>query len=287
MICDRPLHAPSLFLRKKMRRFLLYLSFLIPALSIFAQGPITGFMPGAGVTDIAPGYSYESFNKYYFGKELRTATNTLQTVNLFVEHGFSDSLSIVLNLPYIWNAEGLGSLQDATIALKYRNMHRQYSRGSFSLIGSAGITFPAAAYSLEAPNPIGIRATTLQARVVGQYNSNYGWFVHAQSGYELRILPDVLQAVPVLLRAGFGAKRYYVEGWVEWFNTLGDGADDRVNAGRGSDWLRAGGVLYVPITPGFGIFGGGAYIFTGRNIGQATRLNTGVVWKLRSKRLDG
>ncbi len=270
-----------------MRRSLFSTALTCFATAAFAQGPITGFMPGAGVTDVAPGYSYESFSKYYFGKELRPAANTLQTINLFAEHGFSDSLSIVLNLPYIWNAGGQGSLQDAGIALKYRNLYRTYDHGSFSLIGSAGITFPASAYDIDVVNPIGIRATTLQARIVGQYNSWSGWFVHAQTGYELRILPDVLQAVPVLLRTGFGAKRYYVEGWVEWFNTLGSGADDRVNAGRGSDWLRAGGVLYVPVTSRFGVFGGGAYVFSGRNIGQATRLNTGVVWKLRSRRAQG
>lgn len=270
-----------------MHKVLLFSGLLWLSSTALAQGPITGFMPGAGVTDIAPGYSYESFNRYFFGRDRRFAENTLQTLSMFVEHGFSDSVSIVLNLPYIWNRFGQSSLQDATIALKYRNMHRQYERGSFSLIGSAGITFPASSYPTDVAVPIGIRATTLQARIVGQYNSHAGWFLHAQTGYELRILPDALHAVPILLRAGFGARHYYVEGWVEWFNTLGAGSDDSINAGRGSDWLRAGGVLYVPLTRSFGVFGGGAYIFSGRNIGQSTRLNTGVVWKLRSKRAGG
>jgi len=248
-----------------------------------AQGPITGFMPGAGVTDIAPGYSYESFNSYYFGRERRSASNTLQTFSLFAEHGFSDSLSIVLTVPYIWNTRNQGSLQDATVALKYRNIHRRGPLGAFSLIGSAGITFPAAAYAIDSLNPIGIRATTLQARLAGQYNFNSGWFVHAQTGYELRVLPDALHAVPILLRAGFGARQYYVESWVEWFHSFSTGTDARISGGQGADWLRAGGVLYVPVSARFGAFAGVAHIFTGRNIGQSTRLNAGAVLKLVSK----
>jgi len=46
-------------------------------------------------------------------------------------------------------------------------------------------------------------------------------------------------------------------------------------------------VLYVPVTGNFGVFGGGAYVFTGRNIGQSTRINAGVVYKVRSRRAAG
>ncbi|MBX2928051.1 MAG: hypothetical protein KF852_09470 [Saprospiraceae bacterium] len=266
-----------------MHKVLLLSGLLWLSATALAQGPITGFMPGAGVTDIAPGYSYESFNSYYFGRERLPATNTLQSLSLFIEHGLSDSLSIVLTAPYIWNARNQGNLQDATIALKYRNLHRQGQTGAFSLIGAAGITFPAAAYTIDSLNPIGIRATTLNARLVGQYNWYSGAFVHLQTGYDLRILPDVLHAVPVLLRGGFGAQRYYVEAWVEWFHTFNSGADVRISGGQGADWLRAGGTLYVPLASQFGIFAGAAQIFSGRNIGRSTRLNAGVVLKVLSR----
>jgi hypothetical protein len=99
-----------------MHKVLLFSGLLWFSAAALAQGPVTGFMPGAGVTDIAPAYSYESFNSYYFGRELLPATNTLQSLSLFVEHGLSDSLSFVLTLPYIWNARNQGNLQDATIS---------------------------------------------------------------------------------------------------------------------------------------------------------------------------
>lgn len=266
-----------------MHKVLLFSGLLLCSAAALAQGPVTGFMPGAGVTDIAPAYSYESFNSYYFGRERLPATNTLQALSLFLEHGLSDSLSIVLTVPYIWNARNRGNLQDATIALKYRNLYREGQIGAFSLIGSAGITFPASSYAIDSLNPIGIRAATLNARLVGQYNWYSGAFVHLQTGYELRILPDVLHAVPVLLRGGFGAKQYYVEAWAEWFHTFNTDADVRISGGQGADWLRAGGTLYVPLASQFGIFGGAAHVFSGRNIGRSTRLNAGVVLKVFSR----
>ncbi|MCB9293512.1 MAG: hypothetical protein H6559_10365 [Lewinellaceae bacterium] len=53
-------------------------------------------MPGRGVTDIALGYSTESFSRYVFGDEQRDARLTTESMNLFVEHGFTDTLSLVV-----------------------------------------------------------------------------------------------------------------------------------------------------------------------------------------------
>ncbi len=259
------------------------LTSLPPAILLFcltvrlvAQGPINGFMVGQGRTDLALSYSYESYDQYYFGDELQAADNQIQAINLFAEHGFSDSLAIVLSIPYLWIDSLNRGLQDAVVAFKYREQpHRR-----LSLIASAGISFPLSAYPTDTETPIGARRTVLQGRLVVQYQFDSGLFLNIQSGYDFQVMPEAQSAIPVQLRAGFGAKHYFVEGWLEWFHTFSGGADDRILAGAGSDWLRAGGTLYIPVTPALGWIGGGAFFLDGRNIGLSSRWNTGLVIRL-------
>ncbi|MCO6491606.1 MAG: hypothetical protein J5I98_24535 [Phaeodactylibacter sp.] len=256
---------------------------LLPILlaSVFAraQGPISGFMPGRGVTDIALGYSTESFSRYMFGDEERGARLTTESMNLFVEHGFTDTLSLVANIPYLWIDEENRGLQDGGFFIKYRNQHKQYPTGYLNLITSFGLSFPLSGYPRDTDTPIGLRALNFQARFQGQYVSNFGLFFQLQSGVDFQFLEELLPAVPILFRTGFGARRYFVETWIESYNTINSGADTQVSGGSGSQWLRIGGTLYVPVIAGIGLVFGGARILSGRNIGLSTRWNTGVVYR--------
>lgn len=260
-----------------------YIVILIMAgwLTASGQGPVAGFMPGMGVTDLALGYAHESFERYFYGRESRQASHSLQSFSLFLEHGFSDSTSVVISLPYIWTERQAGSLQDATLVYKFRPLSRNVNRGLTSLTVAGGMSFPAAAYAVDTLFPMGIRATSLMARVVWQTNFASGWFMHVQTGYELRVLPDVVSAIPVLLRAGYGARRYYVETWLEWYNSLEDATGVRLNGGPGADWFRVGGVLYVPVVGGLGVVGGWSQVLSGKNIGISGRGHVGLVMKLR------
>jgi len=240
-------------------------------------------MPGTGVTDMALTYAHESFNRYYFGRELRMASHVQQSLSFFLEHGFSDSLSLVLTLPYMWSARQPGSLQDATLALKYRPLQRLGSRGTVSLTGAGGISFPAAAYAVDTLFPLGIRATSLLARLVLQANFRSGWFVHTQAGVDWRVLPNVDLAMPVLLRAGYGARWYYVEAWLEWHNRWQELTGMGGIGEAGADWLRVGGVLYVPLRAGLGLVGGWTQVLRGRDIGLSGRGHVGLVWRLRQE----
>ncbi|MCO6480641.1 MAG: hypothetical protein J5I94_28630 [Phaeodactylibacter sp.] len=254
-------------------------AFLLISLFLSAQGPISGFMPGRGVTDIAWGYSTESFSSYQFGDEKRSSRLTTESLNLFIEHGFTDTLSLVANIPYLWIDEENRGLQDGGLFIKYRNQYKEYTSGYLNLITSVGLSFPLSGYPKDTETPIGLRAINFQVRFQAQYVSFSGLFFQLQSGLDFQFLEELRPAVPILFRTGYGARRYYVEAWAESYNTLNSGVDTQVSGGSGAQWFRIGGTLYVPLAAGFGIVAGGSRILSGRNIGLSTRWNAGVVYR--------
>jgi len=246
---------------------------------LFAQGPVSGFLPDAGKTDIAVTYAYEHFSKYYFGAQKQEIEQTMHTASVFLEHGLSAKSSLILSVPYLWIGETRG-LQDGALFLKFKSYYKEDTNGNLSVIGAVGATFPLSQYSTEVSNPIGARATLLQGRIVAQYNSVFGAFAHVQTGLDVRVSPDNLYALPIVFRLGYGGSWFYADGWLEYYHTFNAGSDISVTGGSGSTWLRAGGTLYYPVTDRFGGFLGFAQIFSGRNIGLSSRWNLGLVWKL-------
>ena len=253
---------------------------------LMAQGPISGFMLEAGTHDFAISYAYESFEEYIFGEEKRSQSLETVSYNLFYEHGLSSKSALVLSVPYLEIDETNRGLQDGSLFFKYRHKYQEKDKGDFSLISAWGLTTPLSNYPKDTDTPIGVGAPTLGGRLVAQYNFNSGLFLHAQSGLDFRLLDVPQVSVPILLRAGYGAKHYFVEGWVEWFNTLENGVDQNVTGGSGSDWLRIGGTLYVPVPgiQGLGVVGNFAQIVNGKNIGLSSRYGAGLVYRLKRKR---
>lgn len=258
--------------------------FFMSFVSLFGQGPISGFMAGRGHTDFALNYSFESYNFYFFGEEKRDRRNETKSVNLFIEHGFSDTFGLVVTLPYIWIDDINRGLQDGSLFVKYRNQKKRYAHGSLSFITALGISFPISSYPKDTENPIGERATLFQGRFLGQFNFDSGLFIHAQSGLNFRLFPDAQTSIPILLRMGFGGKNIFAEAWMEFFNTLNAGVDTQVFGGSGSTWTKIGGTLYYSLKPNFGLFLSGSQFLSGKNIGIASRVNAGAVYKLSRNR---
>ena len=111
-------------------------------------------MPGKKGTDIALTYSYEGFDQYFFGNEKSEISNEVSSLNLFVEHGISDSFSIVANIPYLRADEFNKGLQDATLYAKYKSQFKRYKTGQLTQIIAAGITFPLSNYPTRISYPL-------------------------------------------------------------------------------------------------------------------------------------
>lgn len=255
--------------------------FLVNYTVLLSQGPISGFMPGGATTDVAFSYSNESYNSYFFGKEEQNISNEVSSISLFLEHGINDSFSLVLTVPYLWIDEVNKGIQDGIVAIKYRNQYKRFRASSLSMITSVGVSFPMSGYPRATDNPIGIRATTFQGRFQIQHQFDFGFFYNIQSGIDFRLIPSALSSVPVLFRAGFGGKHFYVDGWLELFNTFNAGVDTQLLDGSGSNWAKVGGTFFYPVTSSFGLFIGGAYLLSGTNIGKAVRFNTGFTYKIK------
>ena len=267
-----------------MRFLLLIALFTTHILLVRGQGPISGFMVGRAKTDLALNYGFDSFDTYLFGNERQNISTTTEWLSLYVEHGLTDTLSIVFTAPYVRIENGEQGLQDASLYLKYQNQKIQFEKGTLRFVSAAGISLPLSGYTLDALRPIGERATVLHGRFLAQYSFHFGLFFQLQSGVDFRVSPQSQGAIPLLLRSGFGTNRFYLETWVEFRRTLNAGVDDQIRGGSGSNWIKVGGSLYLPLTPFLGLNAGGSYFLSGRNVGLSTLVFGGIILKRNWKK---
>jgi hypothetical protein len=236
-----------------------------------------------GSHDFALTIATESFDEYIFGEETQTQSLQTTSYSLFYEHAASKKASIVLSIPYLEIDEVNRGLQDGNLFIKYRHEQKASKTGEWSVFSAWGLTAPLSNYPKDTDNPIGVGALGLNARLLAQHNFNSGLFIQLQSGLDFRLLDVPQTSIPILFRTGFGAQHYFIEGWVEWYNTLDNGVDQSITGGSGSDWIRLGGTLYIPIVDSLGIVGNYARILDGKNIGLSNRYGAGIVYRLSKK----
>ncbi|MEZ4981077.1 MAG: hypothetical protein R2769_05710 [Saprospiraceae bacterium] len=201
-----------------------------------AQGPLDGYFKGAGHIDFALSGSVETSDIYYFGDQRQDLKNRFESLNLFADWGISDSLDLVFTLPYLRTpkcdtcSDFNQGFQDASLFAKFKLFKKEKPDARFKLLGALGGTLPVSNYQTGIERPIGIGATVLQAKGIAQYEWYSGPFVHLQSGVEMRISPDFLTSIPVLLRLGYAGKFIFAEAWFEYFQSINSGVDQTVMA---------------------------------------------------------
>ena len=268
-----------------LRYQLLLCSLFLFCTSGLAQGPISGFPTPKGEKVFALTYSRENYDTYLLrdGEEDARDIETI-SYSLFTEAGLSEKSSLVATLPYLETNGENGSLQDASVWIKYMNLDNRGSRFAHRVFTAVGLSFPVGGYVAEGQEAIGQRATVFQGRLTYQFQHDAGWFLGAQTGIDFQFAPESRSAWPVLLRSGYGNRYFYVEGWLEFITSLESGTDvQSATAGTGSSWQRAGLTGYVPILPWLGVAGGGAWVLDGEFIGDSGRVNLGVIFKLGVK----
>ncbi|THH40356.1 transporter [Neolewinella litorea] len=235
-----------------------------------------------GEVAIAPAYSVERYDTYFGAggtPEARQVTTT--GYSLFLEAGLNEQTALVATLPYLKTNDRAGSLQDASVYIKYMNLDQRSTKGAHRFFTAVGLSFPVGNYETTGVAALGQRASVFHGRLVYQYQFDSGFFLHAQSGVDFQFAPESRSTWPVLLRTGYGARYFYLEGWMEFVTALEPGtAVQTATAGSGSSWRRLGGTVYVPVVSWAGLVAGGAYVTGGEFIGQSTRYNLGVVIKM-------
>ncbi|PHK98935.1 hypothetical protein CGL56_05600 [Neolewinella marina] len=258
------------------------MSLLLVSPNLAAQGPIGGFPVARGEVAIAPAYSVERYDTYLGAggaPEDRSVTTT--GYSLFVEAGLNDQTALVATLPYLRTEDRSGSLQDASLWIKYKNFDQRERKGAQRVFTAVGLSFPVGNYATTGIAALGQRASVFHGRLVYQYQFDSGFFVHGQSGIDFQFAPESRSTWPLLLRTGYGSRYFYLEGWMEFITALEPGtAVQTATAGSGSSWRRLGGTVYLPVLPWAGVVAGGAYVLGGEYIGQSSRYNLGLVIKL-------
>ena len=258
-------------------------------ISLLAQGPLDGWMKGNGKTDFALSFNHETFDTYKFGNEAEARNNLIRSASLFLEHGLSDSLSIVFTVPYMQTpvcggcSEFNQGLQDGTLHLKFRAFKKKKEKGYLKSFSALGVSAPIGNYADTVARPLGARNTVLQGRYFLQQDFFSGMFLHFQTGVDFRVVPNSLIAFPLMVKAGFGGKRLFYEGFLEYFHTINSTADLQITGGGGSTWLKSGVTLYYSVKSNFGVYIKGAWILGGENIGLSETYSFGAAYRLRWK----
>jgi len=268
-----------------MRWYSLFLLLLLCTAQAFAQGAIDGYLKSKGEKDLAFTYSYEHFDEYYFGNELRDQAQTTQSMSFFGAFGWREGVNFIVAVPYIRIDEVNRGFQDATLAIKYRNERKSFKNGTLDIITSVGLSFPTSNYITDTTTPIGAKQVGFQPRLTAQYQDNSGFFIMAQSGLDLRLIPTWQTSIPFIARAGWASSKVYIDFWIDNLTTFNAGVDTSTSGVSGSNWFKIGGTVYVPVAKKFGVFVSGARFLGGTNIGLSTRVNGGFVYKL-AKRSD-
>ena len=294
------------------RRLTLLTSFVLLAAlaSVRAQGIVDGFMRGAGKTTVALSYSHESYTTYFVGNRPSTntafGTITTRSVNLFAAAGLTDYLDVVVALPYVSATPSAGNLasqtglQDVSLYFKLRPYRAEGKYGKLTTILAGGISTPLSDYIADFPIAIGHQSTNLDGRALVQYMSNYGVFAMVQGGYTRRSNVtldrgfDVLvpNTADLVIKAGFAAKHFYADGWINRQVATQNGTDIGPGVSFPSNaisFTRVGYTLYAPVPklPELGISFGMGFTLNGENVGKATRYSGGLVYNLPSWKKNG
>jgi hypothetical protein len=259
----------------------LIISVLMFFTDLTAQGLIDGFFKGKGNTDIALSATYQFSDKYFAGTKLIKYDRKITSLGLFAEHGITSRLDIIGNIPFI-----NGNFQDGSFFLKYALKEFNQSSYSLVLVVASGVSFPTSNYVTESGQAIGQRATSFYQKALVQVKFNNGIFIQTQGGYTITLEP-VAPSIPVSIKVGYAKSRWYFDAW--YGVQKGIGNKDYLGAVAYKSfrefvvsYQRIGGVAYYGVNEQVGVFLSTSYVLSGRNIGKAYGVSTGLVLKLKA-----
>lgn len=269
-----------------------------------AQGPLDGYLKGKGVLDLAPSFSFNTADKFEgAGGQTYDEVYKGQMLSLFAEYGLTEKFDLVATAAAVFTPLQSG-LQDAGLFVKYRPIYAPLGKaGKLGVLFGTGAAFPLSDYEPSVTGALGQRAVTVPAKIILQWETPLGLFLNLTGGYNFRLdeLKDADIAVirqqrpdyePVdpqnfttfLLKLGFPARHFYLDGWAEWQHTPG-GADYVQNVpdlpqAYGVSYTQIGGTAYYSDNGRTGFYVSGGYILNGRNTSRIQRITFGMVLKL-------
>lgn len=267
--------------------------------SAFSQGLIDGFVHGKGRTDVVLSYTYESYDRFYIGStDMALSATDLkriikQSENLYIAHGLSDKLDLIVNLPFISAKSDVittggtvkeSNLQNASVFLKWQPINIGTGSSAFSVNVAGGVSTPVSNYKTNVIYAIGNRATSFEGDVVAQYKFSAGVFANVQAGYVVRT-NSVPSATLLSAKIGYAGAGFYIDGYVA--QQTSNGGIDIGGPGFSPDRFpettvnttRIGVSGFVPVVKAVGITAGAGQVVNGRNAGKASYFTGGLVFR--------
>ena len=284
------------------------------AASLRAQTVDDGLLIPRGALGTGFLYAHESWSQYWEGSLKRDNGNigtlTTQSVSWVAGYGVTDRLSVIAMVPYVWThatqgpLHGMHGFQDITLAAKYQLLSTPLTdRGTLRamVVGAAGI--PASNYEPDfQPLSIGLASRRFSGRFTLNFQAHQGWFLTGSTAYTWRTkvtldrpayymngqlflsdqvaMPDVFDYTVI---AGYQGGRLCIPISLSQQRTLG-GADirrqDMPFVSNRMNFVKLDGlVMYtLPAPRQLGIRLGISRIMSGRNVGQATTLRSGLFY---------
>lgn len=285
----------------------------VSALRMNAQTDADAIMMAKKNLCIGGTYGYSSWKNYWEGTLKRDNQNlgrvSTQMIGIMGTYGISKKLNFLFGLPYIQTKASAGTLhgqkglQDLSLWLKYMPLETAVGKGTLSLYGIGGFSFPVTGYVSDyLPLSIGMHSKNLTLRAMADYQLG-SFFTTLSASYVVRsnitldrdtyyttemhytnkvAMPNAAQ---YNLRIGYRTDRMIAEALLSNWTTLGGFDITRNNMPFPSNKMNmtnAGiNLKYnVKAVDGLSIIAGGNYTVAGRNVGQATSVDGGIFYIL-------
>lgn len=299
-----------MFFRMTIYVKLLFIGMLLP-FAASSQTDLDGIMMNKNQFCHAFIYEQSSWDHYWEGGLKRTNENlgtvTTQSVMYMPNYGITNNLNLMASLPYVWTKASAGTLhgmkgmQDLMLFLKWKALITSFGKNKLSLIAVGGFSTPASNYAIDfLPMSIGLGSTNLIGRGIIDYqhsrftvtgSASYVWrsnvSLDRDSYYdtELHLTNEVKMpnVVTYQLRAGYRARYLIAEALLSNMNTLGGFDITKNNMPFPSNEMDAttvgASIKYtVKQFPNLALLAGGHYTIAGRNVGQSTAFNAGLLY---------
>lgn len=300
------------FLKKINGKLLLTLAMCcFTSIAVKAQTETDALMMKKNEFCIAGIYAHNSWTNYWEGTLKRDNANigkiSSNEYHLMGNYGISNKLNFLFNVPYITTKASAGTLsglkgfQDISFAVKWKPLAQKIGSGNLGVFLGAGFSTPLSNYVADfQPLSIGMGSTNFNGRLTVDYLVKR-FFVTLSSAYIRRSNIEIDRtsyftdrqiqsnqvAMPDMMQFNFGAGYRYGRTIAEFSlanMTSLSGFDMRRNdmpfpSNRMNATMLGGYVKYnLAKLPTLTLIAGANYVVAGRNFGQNTNVNAGLLY---------
>lgn len=277
-----------------MRTGRITISALLLAAGQLAYAQLDGWTKGKGNMDLALSVSFDQGLGYYAGEENIDLKRGRMAISLFAVRGITNNFDVALSIPYADNSGGAGSLQDASLWLKYLPLNTTLgSKWRISGAIALGGSVPMTNYETETLGAIGQQNTAIIPMGLVQFqHNNSGVFFNFSSGYQFKSSPTP-DLVPFNIKVGLAKAKYYWEMYLDMGDSQG-GKDYRGQGDLqpttfkeiGTNWITLGAKFYKPVKERMGYAIGVNKVIAGRNYDDSIGASVAYIYKFLAKKRE-